>query len=136
MAETYPWFQAAEGGDLEQGDILQQFPVIAPPSDLTFPIVESDISVTLRTFDVIVMTQSCDLANDKVNDVILCPHWDLEAIGTLNPALAKLDVQKSILNGYRHRYTMLAASNIENLSLGIRIVDFGQVFSLPKSFVK
>lgn len=130
MSDKYPWYEIVEGEMLEQGDILLQCPIFVPTPDFTLPLPKDDIPIDIRTFDVVVMTQSCDLVNDKISDVILCPHFDL----THDAALATKKAQEEIIKGYRHRYTMLAPASLE-LSMGVRIVDFGRIFSLPKVFV-
>jgi hypothetical protein len=131
----YPWYEIVEGEGLEQGDLLRQCPVILPASDLSFPLPDETMPADVLTFDVVVMTQSCDLANDKISDVILCPHWDLGEAGLIDAAIARKDVQKSILSGYRHRYAMLAATEVAELPMNIRVIDFGRIFCLPKAFV-
>lgn len=136
MTSKYPWYEVVEGSDLEQGDLLQACPILVPTVNLVFPLQNNTITGDMLIFDVVVMTQSCDLVNDKVKDVILCPHWELSQAGQMDNALAKKDTQQAILKGYRHRYTMLAASHLAELSMGVRIVDFGRIFSLPKSFIR
>jgi hypothetical protein len=74
VAAKYPWYEVIEDGELEQGDLLKECPVIAPVLDMSFPLSDDAIPVDILTFDVVVMTQSCDLVNDKVKEVILCPH--------------------------------------------------------------
>ena len=135
MSDKYPWYEQVSGEQLEQGDIFLTCPVILPPSDLSFPIPNYTINAIVETYDVVVMTQSCDLVNDKTTEIIFCPHWDLKQAGEMDASLAKKDAPKAIIKGYRPRYTMLAQSNIPELPMGIRIVDFGRVFSLPKTFV-
>jgi hypothetical protein len=136
MAESYPWYEVVEGEKLEQGDLLRACPVVVPalPNGLIEPDVM--ISAEVLTYDVLVMTQSCDLANNKTTEVILCPHWDLKAAGQIDPLLAFKNSQRAILKGQHYRYTMLAASLETDPSVGIHIVDFGRIFSLPKSFVQ
>ena len=136
MPDQYPWYEAVEGEELEQGDILRDFPIVVPASDLSFPLPENDIPIDIRTYDVMLMTQSCDLANAKVDDVMLCPHWDLVQAGKVDDALAKKSAHDDIRKGRRHRYAMLAASDVPDLSMGVRIVDFGSAFSLPKKYVR
>lgn len=121
---------------MEQGDILMECPVIVPASDLPFPLSpEEDIAVDIEVFDVIVMTQSCDLEHHKLAYVIVCPHWDLIEAGEAENALANKNTHKEILRGRRPRYSMLEASTIPEAPMGIRIVDFGRVFSLPKAYI-
>ena len=135
MTASYPWYELVEGADLEQGDLLPQCPVVVPAPEMVFPLAADAIPVFIDRFDVVVMTQSCDLVNDKVQDVILCPHWDLDQAGLLDASLARRDTRKAILSGYRPRYSMLEASHLPDMPTGIRIVDFGRIFSLPKVFV-
>ncbi|MCC7439850.1 MAG: hypothetical protein IT211_15285 [Armatimonadetes bacterium] len=75
----YPWYSQVDGGTLEQGDIFFQCPVLLPDASLMTQITEGKISADVTLFDVIIMTQSCDLAHEgKVDEVILCPHWDVQ----------------------------------------------------------
>lgn len=133
-SQVYPWYEIVGGAAIEQGDLLAHCPVITPIRDLTWPLPKGDVPGVIQYLDLIVMTQSCDLTNDKVRDVILCAHVDLNAAGQIETPLAKRDAQQSILKGYRPRYAMLAASEIQDMSMNVRILDFGRVFSLPKSF--
>lgn len=135
MSSKYPWYEIVEGAELEQGDLLRACPIILPSPHLTDLLPGSSLPADILTFDLVVMTQSCDLVNAKVTDVILCPHWDLSEAGKLDTALARKDTQQAILKGYRYRYTMLAASSFPEVPMGVRIVDFGRIFSLPKAFV-
>ncbi|MCX7969691.1 MAG: hypothetical protein N3B10_14550 [Armatimonadetes bacterium] len=128
---VYPWYEIVEGENLQQGDILWRCPVIVPKVNLT----ENRIIANLDDFDVIVMTHSCDLLQEKTTEVLLCPHWDLQEAMKMDRSLDKGKV-KQILKGQVYRYSLLAASDILECPMGIRIVDFGRVFSLPKVFVQ
>jgi hypothetical protein len=132
----YPWYEVVRDNELEQGDLLLGCPVITPSPNLSFPLPSDEVPAFILTFDIVIMTQSCDLANKKVTDVIVCPHWDLKAAGKSDPALAKKGAPKEIQSGRRPRYSMLGPSEHTELPLGIRIVDFGRIFSLPKSYVQ
>lgn len=135
MAKEYPWWEVVEEDTLEQGDVLIECPVIVPTTDLPFPLSEENITVDIEVYDVIVMTQSCDLENKKLDSVIVCPHWDLAEVGKVDDSLAKKKTHEEILKGRRPRYTMLESSDIPEVPAGVRIVDFGRVFSLPKAYV-
>ena len=136
MAIEYPWYEVVEGGEIEQGDLLNACPVLVPVPELSFPLPSDMIVADQETFDVVVMTQSCDLVNDKTKEIILCPHWDLLEAGKVETALAQKDAQRQILKGYRYRYAMLAASTHSDAPMGVRIVDFGRIFTLPTTFVR
>ena len=133
--DNYPWYEIVEGDSLEQGDILFACPVILPIPELTFPIADDETLVDIRYFDVIIMTQSCDLANEnKLEDIILCPHWDLIQASKTDLSLGK-NAWKSILRGHKYRYTLLEGWDGNEISMGTRVVDFGGILSLPRSFI-
>ena len=78
MTENYPWYALVTGAELRQGDLLFDCPVIVPrvqPVTLELASLDADI----LTYDVIVMSQSCDLEQDKLDLVLVCPHWPLSA---------------------------------------------------------
>jgi hypothetical protein len=63
------WWTATTGARLEQGDLLRRFPVVLVDDvDLEgAPTVHARVQTT----DVIVVTQSCDLENAKVRNILL-----------------------------------------------------------------
>jgi hypothetical protein len=132
MPDEFPWYDVVEGYVLEQGDILLacRVPVLPPaiPDG-------NEIPAKLVVFDVVVMTQSCDLQQEKVQDVIICPHWSLTTAGTMEEALAKKDTWKSINKGREHRYAMLAGWEDSDPKMEIRIVDFGRIFSMARAYL-
>ncbi len=136
MGRDYPWYEVVQGEELEQGDLLMGCPIINPASDLTFPLPDDYLPVQIEEYDVVVMTQSCDLANEKVTDVIVCPHWDLESAGAMNPGIRSKGAIQQVLKGRFARYLMLAGSGDSESRVKVRIVDFGKIFSLPKPYVR
>lgn len=130
------WYEVVEGGALEQGDILFRCPVFVPVLP-TFPLPEGEGPlIDIQYFDVLVMTQSCDLANGKIPDVILCAHWDVEGGKKHDTSLSKGNALAEIKGGRRPRYTLLNRSDLLDPPLGLRIVDCGKVFCLPLDFVQ
>jgi hypothetical protein len=71
MADT-DWYEVVEGTELLQGDILPRCPIVTVLDPISWPILpESKFSVGVTTRDLVVMTQSCDLANDKTDEILL-----------------------------------------------------------------
>lgn len=132
----FPWYEIVEGSDLEQGDLFPNCPIIVPPSNLTWPLQIDEISVGIRYFHVVILTQSCDLVNDKIEDVILCPHWSLSEVEQSNEFFKSKKGKESIRRGNVPGYHMLAAHEDEQIPLEIRVVDFRRVFNLPKTFLR
>jgi hypothetical protein len=78
---TYPWFgQHLKRDGLEQGLILPDFP-IPDYSQVDYKALASDedvaLPISITKADLIIMTQACDLKNDKVKYVTLCPIYSL-----------------------------------------------------------
>jgi hypothetical protein len=132
-APKYPWYQVGKLADLEQGDLFPDCPIICLPSDLK-PILnakendEIEITPDLQRVNLILMTQSCDLAHQKVEQVLLCAYSPFSA-----------DVYKKNKENIK-RERMPALHLIEKCDAKIfsfekQVVDFRAIYTLPKDFV-
>lgn len=66
------WFEVVQGAILLQGDILPKCPVFVPDRELTWPLSrEGSLGLRVDLVDLIVLTQSCDLVNNKISEVLL-----------------------------------------------------------------
>ena len=138
MPDAMPdaWYELIKEGALEQGDILFRCPIFVP-APLDFPLVEDqEVAGEFREYDVVVMTQSCDLENGKVSDVVLCAHWDAEEAKKQDAALTSKSAFHEIKSGRRPRYSLLNRSELLQPPLTVRVVDCGKVFCLPLAFVQ
>ena len=133
----YPWYGLAEGDEIEQGDILERCPVFVPPKDLTLNAVtkESKAIFEWQEPDLIVISQSCDLAKGRENiqEILLCAVWERSE---LTGNLAKDEMMESARKGRLPTFHVLAASSLDGFEREVRVVDFGRVFSLPVPFVR
>lgn len=131
-SEDYKWFQIVNGNELEQGDILESCPVFSPPSNLA---VESHEEATFEwnEFDLIILSQSCDLAHSNINEVMLCPILNLSE---LKGRLASTEGKEGIRRGNSPSLHMLNSCDLTGVEKEIRIVSFRPVYSLPIDFVR
>ncbi len=80
---TDSWYEEVEASaKLTQGDIIENCPIVAWASQpIQLEGNEESISligmVEAVEADVIVMTQACDIEQEKVNNLVLCPHLSL-----------------------------------------------------------
>ena len=132
-AANYPWYEVVSGEDLEQGDLLETFPVYQPPEELAggdtlSPIFEVDDR------DVVILTQTCDLipGREKVTHIVVCPVWVVSSFE--DGVLASIKGREDARRGNLPAYHMLAASNLAGFERECRVVDFRQLFSLPLDF--
>ncbi len=147
------WYDEVEpSAPLTQGDILTRCPLVGwaeGPVRLT-GVAESEAlrkALTLLAADVVVMTQACDLEHDKVPNVVLCPHVPLAEYKTAWEELMKGSSQnptarawtnhcEDIRDGYVWNLAFLNAGSAGTLSTNVRVVDFHDVFTVPRSFVE
>lgn len=66
MSDSYPWYGLTARDQLQQGDLLMACPLVRPTATNEFQ---------QHWADVVVMSQSCDLSNDKLEIVQVCPLW-------------------------------------------------------------
>lgn len=135
----YPWFGVIDGDDIEQGDIVENFPVFLPPDDL---VVDAKGQPSTTTFkwkeqDLIVMSQSCDLVKgrEKVDDILLCAVWKRSELAS-DANLGKDSGMEDARKGRLPAFHVLAPSTIEGFEREVRVIDFRRVYSLPVSFVR
>lgn len=135
-AADYPWYEIPDGDDLEQGDLLLGCPVVLPKYQVTETAVQVLDNFEIGAFDVVVMTQSCDLGNDKVKDIIVCPFWSIDKWKELSPSMKQKNSFKQIKQGRQTRYTLLEKCELPDCPMDVQMVDLGRVFSLPKPVVE
>lgn len=138
---------------IEQGDIFNEcpygFPVHIDTENLENSITE------YTTYNVIVIGQSCDILNDKVEMVVLCPIWEFsdyinyckEKYKTDEKYRAKFKSKQSFIDSMKnlHKdtkelkrlgYHLIKECNLPGFNKEPLLVDFGNMYSLPPDFVK
>lgn len=89
----------------------------------------------MRLYNVIAMSQSCDLAQHKLNLVLVCPYWGLTELEAMDARFKSSKMKEEVRRGNVPAYHMLAACDLEGLEHEIQIVDFRTVFSVPFDFL-
>ncbi|MEA1946261.1 MAG: hypothetical protein U9N83_03040 [Thermodesulfobacteriota bacterium] len=137
---------------LTQGDIIFNCPLLAW-QDNSLRLEGADETEVLKDdttaiqADVVVMTQACDLEHEKVGNVILCQHvslddhraiWELniQRVGQNPTAKAWNRHCNDICDGFMWNLTMLNDCQINGSNIGIRIVFFNEVYTVPRSFLE
>jgi hypothetical protein len=149
-----PWYESIPAdASLDQGDLVFRCPVLAwkeGPPHLYAPL---GTRVDLRDLaevidaDAVVMTQTCDLAQRRVRYVVLCPHDGLGPYHRTWEAKQRRLGQTPTAKSWATHLDRIAAGQIWNLAMlnseeghgycaELRIVDFHEVFSLPRAFLE
>jgi hypothetical protein len=152
MSET--WYEVAEADSpLTQGDLIFDCPLVAWDTVALQSVGRGSAEVLLKDCvgafreDVVVMTQACDLEHRKVENVVLCPHLALSAFRGIwqdwmtgrkqNPsAKAWQRTCEDIAAGYVWNQAFLDRSDHPGLATEIRVVDFHEVFTVPRIFLE
>ena len=149
-----PWYEAVQADSpLDQGDLILGCPVLAwrQAPDATYQSIGP--GEALLTFaevaaaDAVVMTQTCDLAQNRVRFVALCPHYGLDLCRGAWEAMQRAHGQSLATKAWAAHLDRIAAGQIWNLAMlnseegpdysaELRIVDFREVFSLPRAFLE
>src|SRR5206468_55619 len=137
---------------ITQGDMILNCPLIAWSVE-PFQLSGRNEAEVLRSrtnavqADVVVMTQACDLEYEKVSNVVLCAHvslaehremWAEEIKGKgHNPTdRAWRRYCEDIRDGYVWNLTILNAGSGESLTTEHRIVDFHEIYTVPRDFLE
>lgn len=124
------------GPTLAQGDLL---------TDCLVPQFEADfgsagegatepLSVGYQTL--IIVTQSCDLENSKVELVAMCPAHTLDEFETQNPKFKTKGQWELVRKGRQEGLHLLGNPDDAENNRGSLVVDFGQIFSLPPAYLE
>ena len=116
---------------LAQGDLIDACPVFRLPADATGDSVE--IVLNGRFARVIVLTQTCDLANQKTSRVQVAVVHDATVIVSIGE-LKATTIRDQVRRGLVHGWYFLPA--VEALGLPESVVDLHDIHTVPKAVVE
>lgn len=137
MEPTFSWYTTVPNiKPLEQGDLLNRFPVINLPASLTERPAEME--VISQSFNVVVMTQSCDIVKFSDEDsVILCPRYSLsEAKTRTGKTLNNKDGWNKLRKGSYVSLHLINKCSLINHEFEYQVIDLQRIFTVPLSLVK
>jgi hypothetical protein len=127
MSEAYPWYGLTEGEGLEQGDLLLRCP--------SYQAVTNG-EVGVETLNVVLVSHSCDLANDKLDVVQVCPYWPLEAVAAQFEYLRSRKGREDRRRGNLPGYHLLNRCSLPGFESDFLVVDFRSLFGVPLGTAK
>ena len=140
MTPTFPWYMVVSGDeDLQQGDLIDSVPVLVTPVWIGSLVSEHDgvevpTSLDVKYYDMIVVTQSCDLSRLGPDDeVIVCPRFDyLELVEKDR----RLRDWKGLVNGRHFHAHVINECREPGHSFGYQVIDLRRMFSLQFGLVE
>jgi hypothetical protein len=129
------WWDATTGEGLMQGDYLPRclVPLIQPDFGEK---ATAAVSVDVEERDCVVLTQSCDLENDKAPLVALCPVFALPEFEAVNKVFAQKGVWERVRQGRVEGLHLLASPTEPGNNRASLVVDFRQIYSLPVGYLR
>ncbi|MBE9006334.1 hypothetical protein IQ259_15020 [Fortiea sp. LEGE XX443] len=132
------WVQVNEP-TLRQGDYLPGCLVPVPLFDpTTFGKKDNEtqeVEVEVNELDLIVLTQSCDLEQKKVSQVVVCAIYQISEFEVTNSEFARKGKWNEVLAGRIADLHLLASPiNPENNREAL-VVNFREIYSLPYEYI-
>jgi hypothetical protein len=133
---AFDWFSLVTDDSIQQGDFFFDCPVIVSTSKITGE-AELIIDAQVAGYDVVVMSQSCDLEHDKLESVMVCPTWVLSEVAKVEKRFLNPKECEAVRRGNVPGFHMLNACEVEGfVSLEVRLVGFRQIFSVPLDYLR
>ncbi len=127
MSDLYPWYRLVEGPDLTQGDRLNACPVIRPLESGQFEKLLANV---------VVLSQSCDLANDKLEIVLVCPVFSLTDLAASVEILRTRKGREELRRGHLIGYHLLNRCEILGHESDFLVCDFRSLLGVHVSVAK
>lgn len=135
--EKFPWYEIVNTNEpILQGDMLFSCPIFIPSSGY-YSSVKEDITVPIevKEYDVIVMSQSCDLVQGKIDLVLVCPIWPLNKFERRDDFFKGRKGKEALRQGNVPGYHLLNRCEIAEWERDFMVVDFRSVYSMPFSLI-
>ncbi len=127
-----PYWIRAEGAVLSQGDFLPACRVPRFPPE--YGSANTGV-VEIDTADLVIVTQSCDLANLKAGFVALCPIHSVSRFEEVNSTFKKKGQWEQVRKGRVEGLHLLASPEEPANNRLALVVDFRQIHSLPFAYL-
>lgn len=147
MDSDTQWYAKVEGGKpLLQGSFVDGLPIVQPAflskedgASEGAPSVEAfgyKVRVQAKRYDVVIMSQSCDLENEKLDFVLVCPHWSFETLEQKDAYFRSSEGRTALQQGSVPAYHLLPPCNLDTKTWGFRVVDFRAAQVVPYLFIR
>jgi len=136
----YKWYDDVPANStIEQGDIVERCNIIIPNEQHYLAILDNNENSepsNVIEIDGIVLSQSCDIQNEKIDSIILCPIWSLKKFIEKGGYCSGTKARENLRQGKFHEYHLLQKFKGIELPEDFYFVDFHRIYSVPKAFVE
>jgi hypothetical protein len=131
-----PFWEEVTSGSLAQGDFLPGcfVPLVSSDFDKAQG-KDTPVKVRVDVLDLIVMTQSCDLENNKAPLVACCPIHSILRFEEFTPKLKQKGEWERVRQGRIEGLHLLGSTRKPEDKWGAYVVDFRSIYSLPAAYM-
>jgi hypothetical protein len=129
-----PVWSRVLGTEILQGDLLHRCAV--PIVGQRFGLGDTEEEIAVEERDLIIITQSCDLASNKAFFAALCQVHRLPDFEQISPHFAQKGEWEKVRRGRVEGLHMLASPEKPDENRMALVVDFRQIFSLPVGYLQ
>jgi len=135
----YKWYDDVPANStIEQGDIVERCNIIMPNEQHYLAILddnENNEPSEVIEINGIVLSQSCDIQQEKIDSIILCPIWSLKGFIKKGDYYSSSKARENLRQGKFHEYYLLQKFKGIELPEDFYFVDFQRIYSVPKAFI-
>lgn len=130
--EKYQWYEIVNGEEsILQGDHINSCPIVISPA----AIESTKVSADVIEYDIVIMSQSCDLLQKKIDLVLVCPVWPLSEFQNRFTFFKQKKGKELLRQGHLPGYHLLNKCEINGFETDFQVVDFRSVYSVPYNFI-
>jgi len=135
----YPWYKKLERQDysLQQGDLISNCPILIPSKRIEKDMIHL---IDIKQYDVVIISQSCDLEQNKLDIVLVWPYISLQGFFALLPqneqtSKATKKHFDKLKQGLQPNYHLLNKGEEFGIPEHL-VVDFRNVYGVHLDFLK
>ncbi|MDD3860739.1 MAG: hypothetical protein PHW83_11115 [Bacteroidales bacterium] len=131
---AYPWYAQIDPTEpVQQGDFVLKCQIIQPKVEAKQ--ANKKLNAIVKEYDVIIMSQSCDLVAEKINLVLVCPFYTLTELGKIHSEYKSSSNKEKLRKGHVLGMHLLNECNINGIT-DFLVVDFKSVYAIPLPLLK
>jgi len=137
----YPWYEEIyKSCELTQGDVIYDCLIPLPKKEWFQAIANNEEkiegSLDMQQANIVILSQACDISNDKIDFIVACPIWPLDKWAQGGDYYKSSGGRKSLRQGKEPAYHLLNKHCSDAITHEYSVVDFHRIYSLPKSYLE
>lgn len=137
MNLNHDWYEYLNNEkSLQQGELILNFPILMPPKKIEEEKGKFKITPNITRKDVVILSQSCDLEQNKIKIITVCPFITLSDF-VKNNEIFKDDTKKEDLRrGYVPYLHLLDKVSEKHFNNEMLVVNFRNIYTANNEFLK